>query len=167
MVVVKTGKVILILNSYCLLCLHLTCSVFSEGAGRQSSERGGLISDNVSPLFVLHHQQAQRCKLVLPAARKPQKLSMFSCKKIAGSNALNCHCFFFCYLRKIIGPNSSRYQNSGQSSPFRFRYMCLWFVVSVSANLTQTIPQVSVIAQEVLSPPTLSRVRVSAAASTY
>lgn len=41
-------------------------------------------------------------------------------------------------------------------------YICLWFVVSVTANLTQPTPQVSVIAQEMLSPPTLGTVRVCA-----
>lgn len=36
---------------------------------------------------------------------------------------------------------------------FNFQ-VCLWSGVSVTANLTQTIPQVSVTAQEMLPPPT-------------
>lgn len=40
------------------------------------------------------------------------------------------------------------------------RYVCLWFVVSVTTNPTQIIPQVSVIAQEMLSPPIKKSVSV-------
>ncbi len=175
-VVVKTGKLMLLARSHAFYNLPLPPV--------PPSLTFRLISGPRKAKLWAAKLDIRKCSRKLFALTEHRtKASVFFGKKLTDACAFELP--LFCYLRKTIDPRQSpklsqlyctclhagspreRLGYSEDGCLPSARCMCLWFVVSVTANLTKTIPQVSVTAQEMLSPPTRRRERVSAAASTH
>lgn len=135
--------------SYCPISLHHTRSILFE----QKSLYSYIF---ISPTIIkVQNRQA----VSVPCRTGKSKTQTFLYSTTTAGIFNSC----FSVFEKIIHPKQSLnyYRNTTpvcrlltlkdrgcRLSPFSFRYICLWSVVSVTANLTQTVPQRAVIAQE-------------------